>query len=138
MPESNEQQQNDPEAKFTQADIDRIVTERLSRQQKQFADYDELKDKASKYDSMASELAELKASNQLADWKSQVSKELGVPIDLLRGATLEEIQAHGESLKPFVTGTPVAPVVPKAGDQPESNDKESPEIELLRDLGLSE
>jgi len=35
---------------FTQADIDRVVSERLARQKSQFADYDDLKGKASKYD----------------------------------------------------------------------------------------
>jgi hypothetical protein len=43
-----------PERTFTQADIDRIVTERLSRQEQsikaQFADYSALKEKASKWE----------------------------------------------------------------------------------------
>lgn len=39
-----------PDKTFTQADLDRIVQERLSRQAKQFEGYDELKEKAKKLD----------------------------------------------------------------------------------------
>jgi hypothetical protein len=42
---------------FAQADVDRIVRERLARQKAQFADYDDLK-------TAATELAELKAASQ--------------------------------------------------------------------------
>lgn len=38
---------------FTQADIDRIVTERVSRERGKFADYDDLKSKASQFDELA-------------------------------------------------------------------------------------
>lgn len=38
------------EAPATQADLDRIVESRLARERAKFADYDELKGKASKYD----------------------------------------------------------------------------------------
>lgn len=37
---------------FTQADIDRIVKERLERQRQQFADYDDLRQKAAKLDEL--------------------------------------------------------------------------------------
>lgn len=38
------------EAKFSQADIDRIVADRLTRERSKFADYDELKSKAGRLD----------------------------------------------------------------------------------------
>jgi hypothetical protein len=38
---------------FTQADVDRIVRERLARQKSQFADYEDLKTKATEYDKIA-------------------------------------------------------------------------------------
>lgn len=37
---------------FTQADLDRVVSERLARESKKFADYDDLKAKASQLDEM--------------------------------------------------------------------------------------
>jgi hypothetical protein len=38
-----------PEKTFTQAELDAIIADRLSRQKKQYEDYDDLKDKASKW-----------------------------------------------------------------------------------------
>jgi hypothetical protein len=43
--------------------------------------------------------ADAEAARQIADWKAKVSKETDVPADVLRGSTLEDIQAHAESLK---------------------------------------
>lgn len=40
----------DPPAALSQADVDRIVNERLSRERAKFADYNDLKAKAAKYD----------------------------------------------------------------------------------------
>ena len=39
----------------TQADMDKVVEGRLERQRKQFADYDDLKEKASKVDTISKE-----------------------------------------------------------------------------------
>lgn len=44
----------------------------------------------------------LKADREIADWKTQTAKNpkfAGVPADVLRGTTLEEIEAHAASLK---------------------------------------
>ena len=43
------------EAKFTQADIDRIVDQRLARERAKFGDYDELKRKAGDYDKLSAQ-----------------------------------------------------------------------------------
>lgn len=40
---------------LTQADVDKVVETRLERQKKQFADYDDLKEKASKVDTISKE-----------------------------------------------------------------------------------
>lgn len=42
-------QQGQQSQSFTQADVDRIVSERLARQKAQFADYDDLKSKAEQF-----------------------------------------------------------------------------------------
>lgn len=57
------------EAKFTQADIDRIVKERLARQKSQFADYDDLKTKAAKFDEL-----EQAQKSELEKWQEQARK----------------------------------------------------------------
>ena len=42
----------DPTKTFTQADLDNVVQERLARERKQFADYDDLKARAAKFDEL--------------------------------------------------------------------------------------
>lgn len=52
---------------FSQADVDRIVRERLARQKAQFSDYDELKTKAGEFDKIAeSQKTELQKANERA------------------------------------------------------------------------
>lgn len=46
------------------------------------------------------ENAGFKAERQQRAWAKEVSTETGVPAEVLRGSTLEEIQAHAELLKP--------------------------------------
>jgi ribonuclease D len=41
----------------------------------------------------------LKAAQEINDFKAQVSKKTGVPVDVLRGSDLDEIEAHAASLK---------------------------------------
>src|SRR5690242_287289 len=52
---------------FSQADVDRIVRERLARQKAQFSDYDDLKTKATEYDKIAeAQKSELEKANERA------------------------------------------------------------------------
>ena len=44
-----------------------------------------------------------KHHKQQNEWKTQVSKETGVPIGLLHGSTLEEMQANGKALADYIT-----------------------------------
>lgn len=52
------------------------------------------------------ELSEYRTREQVGAWKTQVSDETGVPVAVLAGSTLEEIQAHAEKLKPLITQAP--------------------------------
>ena len=47
--------------------------------------------------------AAYEAEKQQNEWKTQVSKETGVPIGLLHGSTLEEMQANGKALADYIT-----------------------------------
>jgi hypothetical protein len=49
-----------------------------------------------------SELNEYKQREQVAAWAKEVSTETGVPADLLRGSTKEELTAHATQLKPLI------------------------------------
>lgn len=66
--------------------------------------------------------AEYEKREQIAGWKSQVSQETGVPASALAGSSLEEIQAHAETLKPLITpaqpAPPAGPTVPGEGGVP--------------------
>ncbi len=88
---------DDDEKKFTQADVDRIVQERLAREKAKFADYDEIK----------AENADLKAklaeheSKTLDSLKAKIVTDLKLPPSLagrLQGTTEAELKADGEKL----------------------------------------
>ena len=126
------------EAITSQEALDQIISKRLERERRKYADYDDLKAKAAQADDMASKLAQaqarldqVEADQQRAQWVSQVSEETGVPAELLRGNTLEELQAHGQALKDFVR-KPSAPILPKQGDAPTSS--LTAEQRLVREL----
>lgn len=126
------------EAITSQEALDQIISKRLERERRKYADYDDLKAKAAQADDTASKLAQaqarldqIEADQQCAQWRSQVSEETGVPAELLRGNTLEELQAHGEALKDFVR-KPSAPILPKQGDAPTSS--LTAEQRLVREL----
>ena len=83
--------------------------EKRAKQNKEAADeLEQLKEaqktaeqkQAERVQELERENAEFKAERQQRAWAKEVSKETGVPADVLRGSTLEEIQAHAELLKP--------------------------------------
>lgn len=121
MSENNSENNSSEESKeFTpitsQDALDKVISARLERERAKFSDYSELKTKAARLDEIEeanqSELEKLqsklaKAEAKVADfeltaqvnaWKAQVSEETGIPVKALAGNTLEEIQAHGETL----------------------------------------
>jgi hypothetical protein len=87
---------------LTQADVDRLVETRLERQRKQFADYDDLKDKASKVDSVAKEYEDkLKAAGEAT---SAVQAELNkAKLETVKVKTIHEFKLSDE-LAEFVNG----------------------------------
>lgn len=115
------------ERTFTQAELDGIVGERLNRERAKYADYDALKEKAQKYEeyeeaqktelqkaqereqSLSAELERLKKANEVRETRDRISKETGVPVDLLTFETEEDCRAQAERLiawRPGVVGYP--------------------------------
>lgn len=104
---------------FTQADVDKIVQDRLARDRKDRADYDELKKKAEAYDAMAEaaktdlEKATEKAvalqakvdayekKEALRLVREKVATEKGVPVSLLSGETEEDCAAQADEILKF-------------------------------------
>jgi hypothetical protein len=142
----------------SQAELDRIISERVARAKAQFSDYGDLKQKASKFDEITeaqktelqkaverAEAAEkraqeFEAAQQISAWKAEAAKASGVPADVLRGSTEQEIQAHAETLKSLIPAPDakrgaVGPYVPAEGGTPSTplgGDPASQFAELLR------
>lgn len=102
----------------TQEEFDKAVKARLERAERRFREdnketfekakaYDErieqekteLEKEKDRADKAEAELAEFKKSEEIASWKQEISKETGVPANVLRGNTKEELKEHAESLK---------------------------------------
>ena len=122
----------------TQEDLDKIIGERLSRERKKYVGFDDLKAKAEKYNAIEEgqktelqklqeriekaekENAAFKQREQVSTWAAEVSKETGVPANLLRGSTKEELEAHANLLKEFTGSQSTAPVVVSDGNKPKN------------------
>jgi hypothetical protein len=119
---------DDSKLPASQAELNRIIAERIKRVEAKYAGHADAVKKAAEFDKITeaqkSELqkvqeraeaaekraadleaaeqkrvADAEAAKQIADWKADVSKKTGVPVEVLRGSDLAEIQAHAESLK---------------------------------------
>lgn len=111
---------NDASGKtFTQADVDRIVGERLYDAKKKYGDYEELKAKAAQFDEfqeknktelekanektakLEKELEDLKKQGTIAEARAKVSKDTGVPVECLLGEDEETCKAQAEAILKF-------------------------------------
>lgn len=107
------------EKTFTQAELDRIVTDRLSRERAKYADYDALSKKAAKLDqleeasktelqkatdrasALQAELDALKSAETLRVMRETISAETGVPATLLTAGTEEECKEQAKAILAF-------------------------------------
>lgn len=116
---------------FTQDDVNRIVAKRVAR----YADYDELKQKAAKFDeqveagkselqkateraqSLQAELDALKQAESIRVMREEVANAKGIPAKLLTGATAEECEAQAAEIIAWAQNTSSGyPKVPDGGD----------------------
>lgn len=86
---------------FTQDEVNTIIADRLNRERAKYADYEDLKVKASQYDAAQQQLDQLTHANTLRDLRAKVSAETGVPADLLTGETIEDCTAQANKIKAF-------------------------------------
>lgn len=106
-----------PPKTFTQEQVDKIVQERLARAKQSVPDdYEALKAKAAKldeieeasksefdklserYSALEKEHEQLVHETERKAWAAEVSKEKGVPVEILRGDTKEELEAHAQAI----------------------------------------
>ena len=116
---------------FTQDDVNRIVAKRVAK----YADYDELKQKAAKFDeqveagkselqkatekatSLQAELDALKQAEAIRTMREEVASAKGVPAKLLTGKTAEECEAQAADLLAWAQKSNSGyPKVPDGGD----------------------
>lgn len=142
-------EQNDQESNYkapaTQADLDRIIQDRVARVKASYADYDDLKAKAGQIDGLQSRISELETTNGELTGKVQefeadkeraalvadVAKTKKVPADALRGNTREELEAHADTLAELFK--PSAPVVRNQERTP-NKVSDNPKREFARQL----
>lgn len=108
----------------SQEEFDAAIKKRLERAEKSFEEknkaifekakaFDELEEQnkselqkaQEKIADLEGQLNERQLLDQIESWKSNASKETGVPIELIRGNTEEEINAHAEALKPHFSNS---------------------------------
>lgn len=124
MADGNQNQNNDSNQNrtFTQAEVDSIVGERLARERAKYPDYEELKNKAAEYDKqqdenkselqkaqdqakkLQEELNGFKKQEKIRTVREQVSKDTGVPVELLSGEDEESCKAQAQAALKFAKG----------------------------------
>lgn len=104
---------------FTQDEVNAIIADRVNREKAKYADYDTLKEKAGKFDQaeeanktelqkqteradkLQADYDNLTRSMQIKEMKEKVSKETGVPENLLTAETEEECKAQASAILAF-------------------------------------
>lgn len=141
----NNGQDNEFKAPASQADLDRIIQDRVARERAKYADYDDLKATAGQVETFQSRISELEATNgelvgkvelfesekERATLVSDIAKTTGVPASALRGSTREELEAHATELAALLK--PSGPVIPGQERTP-SRIPDSPNAEFARKL----
>lgn len=107
---------------FTQAEMDAIIGERLSRERAKYADYDDLKAKATKFDAaeeaskselqkatekaqaLQAKLESMEKADNLRKIRENVSTSTGVPANLLSGEDEESCTAQAKAILEFAKG----------------------------------
>lgn len=101
-----------PEGKtFTQEDVNRMIADRLRREKEKAAEEvrkaqaakdDESKTELQKLQDQIAALTQENENNKLASLKSRISKDTGVPEELLTGTDEASLTAQAEAIKEFV------------------------------------
>lgn len=107
------------EAKFTQADLDQIVKDRLAREREKYGDYDALKEKAAKLDqieeeskselqkateratALQAELDDLKNANKVRAMREKVAQDTGIPVNLLTADSEDACKEQAKQILEF-------------------------------------
>lgn len=83
-------------------------------------------------EALRAKVTRFEKARQVDTWRTQVATETGVPVDLLRGQTLEEISSHAQVLRTALAARSTGPVVPPSDGAPGVSS--DPMSELARSL----
>ena len=121
------------EKTFTQTEMDAIISDRLKRERAKFADYEEMKEKATRFDEieeasktelqkaneradrLETELTQLRKNEEVRAIRDKVAAEQGVPAHLLSGETEEACMEQARALNEFKASA-VYPAVKDGGE----------------------
>lgn len=87
---------------FSQADVDRVVRDRLGRERKKFEGFEDFKkaaEQAGELQARNKELEEKLAGFERQGMVERIAEEHGVPATVLRGADEEELTTHAKELQ---------------------------------------
>ena len=126
---------------FTQADVDRIVRERVQRERAKYADYDALKAKAEGAKTVEDRLAEMEkrtAAAEASALRSDVAARHGISAEdrdlLLTGTDAETLEAQAKRLAEQESERKKkANIVPREGSNPKASGGDE-EREFVRKL----
>lgn len=130
-PEPKPEPTPEPDQTFTQADVDRIVKERVQRERAKYADYDDLKAKAGSATTLEERVAEIERQAKESEaraLRAEVANAKGLTPNQskrLVGSTREELEADADDLlkdigaqKQQGNRVPSEGKTPKSGDDP--------------------
>lgn len=118
-PNGNQNQQTQQSETFSQEQVDAIVKDRLAREREKYKDCNDLKNKAAEYDkqqeanktelqktqeradALEKELSGLKEQNKIHEIRENVSKETGVPVELLTGSDEATCREQAEGINKY-------------------------------------
>lgn len=114
-----QEQTGTEEKTFTQAELNAIVQSRVGELTDKYKNYEELKEKAQKFDALEEEsktelqkatekadalekeLTSLKTANKVREIREEVARDKGVPADLLTGETKEDCEKQADNIIAF-------------------------------------
>lgn len=122
---------------FTQEQVNQLVGNARKKERAKYENYEKYKADSEKLaeielanqtdlekaitraEKAESELQEILLNKQISEWKEEVSKETGVPIEAINGTTREDMEACAESLKKyFPQSDPKSPFIASDGFAP--------------------
>lgn len=86
-------------AKFENYERYKADSERLAEIEE--ANKSDLEKALSRAEQAETELAAIRLAQQVAEWKGDIAKETGVPVEALHGSTREELEACAEGLRKY-------------------------------------